>query len=166
MMSIGIIVVEAVIFCVLFTALVFATTGKDSTAQVHNYPPEIQEEYFKTHERIDTEPLSIRVVMIRSVGILIFSAILVGMAYIAKAQTFLQGFVVAFTLMLVIGMYDTFFLDWVLFANMKRFRLPGTEHMDKEYHQKWFHLKGMLFPGIAFALIPAIITGVVIMLMS
>ena len=35
-----------------------------------------------------------------------------------------------------------------LFANMPRFRLEGTEHMDAAYHQKWFHLKGMLFPGL------------------
>lgn len=33
------------------------------------------------------------------------------------------------------------FLDWVLFPNIKRVRLPGTEDMDKEYHQKWFHVK-------------------------
>lgn len=37
--------------------------------------------------------------------------------------------------------WDTFFLDWVLFANIKKIRLPGTEHIDKEYHQKWFHIK-------------------------
>ena len=58
-----------------------------------------------------------------------------------------------------IGAYDTFFIDWVLFANLPMFRLEGTEHMDKAYHQKWFHLKGMLFPGIVFALIPAALVG-------
>ena len=61
--------------------------------------------------------------------------------------------------MVWIGCYDTFFIDWVLFANMKRFRLEGTEHMDKEYHQKWFHLKGRIFPGLIFGLIPACIVG-------
>ena len=61
-----------------------------------------------------------------------------------------------------IGAYDTFFLDWVLFANLPMFRLEGTEHMDEAYHQKWFHLKGMLFPGIVFALIPAAIVGLLI----
>lgn len=40
--------------------------------------------------------------------------------------------------------WDTFFLDWVLFVNIKKIRLPGTEHMDKEYHQKWFHVKGCI----------------------
>ena len=47
---------------------------------------------------------------------------------------------------------------------MKIFRLEGTEHMDKEYHQKWFHLKGMLFPGIIFALIPSVLVGIAIMI--
>jgi len=88
------------------------------------------------------------------------------MAYLSGARSFLQGFGLAFGLMIWIGAYDTFFLDWVLFANMKRFRLEGTEHMDKEYHQKWFHLKGMLFPGIVFALIPAVLVGAVIALIG
>ena len=55
------------------------------------------------------------------------------------------------------------FLDWVLFANLPMFRLEGTEHMDKAYHQKWFHAKGMLFPGIIFALIPSTLVGLLIM---
>ena len=63
---------------------------------------------------------------------------------------------------LVIDWYDCFFLDWVLFANLPMFRLEGTEHMDKAYHQKWFHVKGMLFPGLIFALIPAGIVGILI----
>ena len=32
----------------------------------------------------------------------------------------------------------------IFFANIRRIRLPGTEHMEKEYHQKWFHVKVML----------------------
>lgn len=43
------------------------------------------------------------------------------------------------------------------------FRLEGTEHMDKAYHQKWFHVKGVLFPGIIFALIPATAVGLLVM---
>jgi len=165
-MNITVIVIEMILFAILFTVMVFATTRKGSELQIHNYPPEIQEEYFKTHERVSTEPLSRRVIMIKSFGIIVFAIILAFMAYFAGARTFLQGFGLAFGLMVWIGAYDTFFLDWVLFANMKRFRLEGTEHMDKEYHQKWFHLKGMLFPGIIFALIPAAIVGAIIMLIG
>ena len=91
-----------------------------------------------------------------------FTAILTTCAKLAGAVSFWQGFGLAFGLMVWIGVYDTFFLDWVLFANLPMFRLEGTEHMDKAYHQKWFHVKGMLFAGLLFSLIPAGIVGILI----
>ncbi len=92
-------------------------------------------------------------------GVLLFTGILLVCARVAGAVTFWQGFGLTFGLMAGIGIYDTCFLDWVLFANLPMFRLEGTEHMDAAYHQKWFHAKGMLFPGIVFALIPAVLVG-------
>jgi len=165
-MNITVILIEMVVFAVLFTVMCFKTTGSNNTTQVENYPPDIQEEYFKTHERIPTEPLSKRVIITKLIALLGFAVILVIMALHAGAKSFTQGFLFAFGMMAWIGAYDTFFIDWVLFANMKRFRLEGTEHMDKAYHQKWYHLKGMLFPGLVFALIPAAIVGLIVMLIQ
>ena len=163
-MNIPVIMIEMLVFTLLFTIMCFKTTGGNNTVQVENYPPAIQEEYFKTHERIPTAPLSKRVIITKPIALLVFAVILVIMALLAGAKSFAQGFLFAFGMMAWIGAYDTFFIDWVLFANMKRFRLEGTEHMDKEYHQKWFHLKGMLFPGLVFALIPAAIVGLIVSL--
>ena len=154
-----IIALEGIVFCALFTLMVFLTTGKNNTAQIDNYPPEIREEYFRTHERVPTEPLSGRVIARKGTALVVMAVLLWLMACIAGAKTFGEGFLVSFALMALVGCWDTFFLDWVLFANMKRFRLEGTEHMDAAYHQKWFHLKGMLFPGLLFALIAGMITG-------
>ena len=161
-MKLSVILIDMLIFSVLFTVMCFKTSGKKNTVQIQNYPPEIQEEYFKTHERVPTEPLSKRVVLTKGIAILVFAAVLLVLALLAGAETFMQGFLFAFGMMAWIGAYDTFFIDWVLFANMKRFRLEGTEHMDKAYHQKWFHLKGMLFPGIVFALLPAALVGMLV----
>ena len=161
-MSISVILIEMLIFAAIFTAIVFIAGSGDSKyspAGIHNYPPDIQEEYFKTHERVDITYKSKNVVFTKSLGIFIFTAILTACAFFAGAETFKEGFLLAFGLMVWIGLYDTCFLDWVLFANLKMFRLEGTEHMDEAYHQKWFHLKGMLFPGIVFALIPAALVG-------
>ena len=163
-MNIPVIIIEMAAFAALFTIIVFKTTSRKTTTQVHNYPPDIREEYFKTHERIPTEPLSKRVIVTQSAALLCFAVLLFIMAILAGAKTFTQGFQFAFGMMAWIGAYDTFIIDWVLFANMKRFRLEGTEHMDKAYHQKWFHLKGMLFPGLIFGLIPAAIVGFIVML--
>ena len=161
-MKLSVILIDMLIFSVLFTVMCFKTSGKKNTVQIHNYPPEIQEEYFKTHERVPTEPLSKRVVLTKGIAILVFAAVLLVLALLVGAETFMQGFLFAFVMMAWIGAYDTFFIDWVLFANMKRFRLEGTEHMDNAYHQKWFHLKGMLFPGIVFALLPAALVGMLV----
>ena len=98
-------------------------------------------------------------ILTKGFGVLLFTGILLVCALVAGAKTFWQGFLLTFGLMAWIGIYDTCFLDWVLFANLTMFRLEGTEHMDKAYHQKWFHAKGMLFPGIIFALIPAVLVG-------
>ena len=161
-MSIRIILIEMAVFAAIFTAIVFLASSRErkhSPAAIHNYPPEIQEEYFKTHERIDVSYRSKNVILTKGFGVLLFTGILLACALAAGAGTFRQGFWLAFGLMAWIGVYDTCFLDWVLFANLPRFRLEGTEHMDKAYHQKWFHAKGMLFPGIIFALIPAALVG-------
>ncbi len=157
-----IIAIEALVFAGIFTAVVFTTFGGDrkyTPEGIHNYPPDIQEEYFKTHKRIDVSYRSKNVLLAKSAGILVFTGILLLCALIAGAETFWQGSLLTFGLMVWIGIYDTCFLDWVLFANLPMFRLEGTEHMDQAYHQKWFHAKGMLFPGIIFAMIPAALAG-------
>ncbi len=161
-MNIWVILLEMVVFAAVFTAIIFAYYRGDrkySPASIHNYPADIQQEYFKTHEKIDVSYKSRNVLLTKGFGMLIFTVILLVCCLVAGAKTFRQGFLLSFGLMAWIGIYDTCFLDWVLFANLPMFRLEGTEHMDKAYHQKWFHLKGMLFPGIIFALIPAALVG-------
>ncbi|MCR4871347.1 MAG: hypothetical protein K5859_08630 [Atopobiaceae bacterium] len=164
-MSVPVIIIEMAVFAALFTVGIMTAYRGDrkyTASAIHNYPPDIQEEYFKTHERVDVSYRSKSVVLAKGAGVLLFAAILVGCALVAGARTFAQGFWLAFGLMVWIGAYDTFFLDWVLFANFPMFRLEGTEHMDEAYHQKWFHVKGMLFPGIIFALIPAVLVGLLV----
>ena len=161
-MRFRVILIEMAVFAAIFTAIIFTYYRggrKYSPASIHNYPPDIQKEYFRTHERVDVSYQSKNVILTKGLGIVIFTAILLICALAAGAETFGQGFLLTFGLMVWIGVYDTCFLDWVLFANLPMFRLEGTEHMDKAYHQKWFHLKGMLFPGIVFALIPAALVG-------
>lgn len=162
-----VIVIEALVFAGIFTAVVLPSCLSDKKycpESIHNYPPDIQEEYFKTHERVDVSYKSKRVIFTKSLGIVIFCVILLLSALWAGASTFLEGFLLSFGLMVWIGLYDTLFIDWILFANIKAFRLEGTEHMNKAYHQKWFHFKGILFPGIVFGTIPALVVGLLIAL--
>lgn len=72
----SIVALAAVSFTALFAALVLLPSIKHPEAGVHNYLPEIQTEYFKTHPRVPTAPLSGRTIAIKSFGILLFTALL------------------------------------------------------------------------------------------
>jgi len=85
------VIIMVAIFTVLFTAMVIIPTIKHPEAGVHNYPPEIQEEYFKTHKRVDTSRLSKRTIFIKSIGILVFTVILSLGAIFAGVDSFLDG---------------------------------------------------------------------------
>lgn len=155
--------IEALVFTALFTAMVMIPTIRHPEVGVHNYPPDIQEEYFKTHERIPVAPLSGRTLAVKGGASVLFTALLTGGAILAGADSFRTGAVFAAILFLIVGVWDTFFIDWVLFVHLKVFRLPGTEHMDKAYAQKWFHVRGMLFPGSLFLVIVSALTGLFVM---
>jgi len=61
-MNIGAILVEMAAFAAILTAVIFACyrgDRKHSLASIHNYPPDIQAEYFKTHERVDVSYMGI-----------------------------------------------------------------------------------------------------------
>ena len=155
--------IEALVFTALFTAMVMIPAIRHPEVGVHNYPPDIQEEYFQSHERIPVAPLSGRTLAVKGGAIVLFTALLTGGAILAGADSFRTGAVFAAILFLIVGVWDTFFIDWVLFAHLKVFRLPGTEHMDKAYAQKWFHVRGMLFPGSLFLVIVSALTGLFVM---
>ena len=93
-MNLYMIIIEALVFAGIFTAILFAYFRGDrkySPASIHNYPPDIQEEYFKTHERVDVSYRSGNVLLTKSAGVLIFNGILLVCALIAGESTFICG---------------------------------------------------------------------------
>jgi hypothetical protein len=84
-MNINIIIIEAIIFAIIFTILVFwlAIKSKNNPAMIHNYPEDIQKEYFKTHKKVDTSYKSKKVLFAKSMGVLLFAIILFVCAYLA-----------------------------------------------------------------------------------
>ena len=70
-MNVIVIIIEMVVFAGLFTAIVFrayASGKQQNAAGIHNYPPDIQEEYFKTHERIEVGYKSKSVILAKSLS--------------------------------------------------------------------------------------------------
>jgi len=151
-----VIILEAVVLTIAFTAMILIPLVKNPVWWIHDYPKDIQEEYFKTHERVPAEFFSPTVLLKKGMALLITLAVLLGVLKLAGAYDFWSAFAVGYGLWLFIDWYDCFILDWVIFANLKAIRLPGTEHMDKAYHQKRYHLVHSLW-GMLIGLIPCLI---------
>lgn len=164
-MNLWILLIETVIITVIFNLVIFIPLCKNPVWWIHDYPKDIQEEYFKTHERIPAQPLSKTAIIKKGIFIFIGFIVLVGLMSLAQAKTFLDGFLGSFFIWFIINVWDCFFMDWILFANIKVIRLPGTEHMDKEYHQKKYHFVHGLV-GILVGILPCLFVGVSILLIN
>ena len=150
-----VIIIETLAMTAAFTAMILIPLVKNPVWWIHDYPKDIQEEYFKSHERVPADFFSPTVLLKKGLAILVVLAALVGLLWLAGVKGFWQAFAVGYGMWLFIDWYDCFFLDWVLFANMKAVRLPGTEHMDKAYHQKRYHFVQSLW-GMLIGLIPCL----------
>ena len=137
-MNITIFIIEAIIVMVVFTAMILIPLTKNPVYWIHDFPEDIQDEYFKTHDLFPTSFFSTTVLIKKSLGLLIALGLLIWMIWLVEAKTFTQAFIASYGLWMIVNWYDCFILDWVLFANIKSVRLPGTEHMDKAYHQKTY----------------------------
>lgn len=150
-----VIIIETLVMTAAFTAAVIVPLVKNPVWWIHDYPKDIQEEYFKTHERVPASFFSPTVLLKKGLAVLLVLVVLLGLLRLAGVDGFWQAFAVGYGMWLFIDWYDCFFLDWVLFANMKAVRLPGTEHMDKAYHQKLYHFVRSLW-GMLIGLIPCL----------
>ena len=151
-----IIICETVIMTIAFTAMVLIPLVKNPVWWIHDYPKDIQEEYFKTHERVPSEFFSKSVLLKKGCALLVALVLMLVLMKLAGAYGFWSALALSYGIWLFIDWYDCFFHDWVLFANMKAVRLPGTEHMDKAYHQKRYHFVQSLW-GMLIGLIPCLI---------
>ncbi|MCR4965651.1 MAG: hypothetical protein K6A41_08355 [Bacteroidales bacterium] len=151
-----VIILETVIATIAFTLMVMIPLVKNPVWWIHDYPEDIQEEYFKTHERIPSKFFTKTVLIKKGLATLFILVLMLGLMKLAGAYNFWSALGLSYGIWTFIDWYDCFFLDWILFANMKAVRLPGTEHMDKAYHNKKYHFVQSLW-GMLIGLIPCLI---------
>ena len=158
-MNLSVILIEIAVMLLGFTVLVFGMLLINPLTFISDYPPEIQAEYYRSQgKEAAKETLTKLMVLKKLMAVAVFLLLFAWMLHLAGAKTFWQGVGLTWVYMLCVFAWDTFFLDWVLFANIKRVRLPGTEHMEKAYHQKWFHVKVCL-PVVPFAALASLVSS-------
>ena len=158
-----IIIVECLAIAIPFSLMVVIMLNKDPVNMIVNYPPEIQAEYYRSQGmEAKKEKLTAKNYIAKVIFMVVALAVMVGLSELAGAHSFLDGFIAALCYAIALFIVDTFIIDWIFFARVKRWRLPGTEHMDKEYAQKWFHVKDC-FPMVPVFLIVAALNGLFVM---
>lgn len=153
--------IEVIIMVVIFTGMIMIPLCNNPIWWIHDYPEDIQEEYFKGHERIPTAPFSATVLIKKGFAILLAIVFLSGLVLAAGAHDFISALLLSYGIWFVIDWYDCFFLDWVLFANIKRIRLPGTEHMEEAYHQKKYHFVHSII-GMGLGIFPCVLCACIV----
>ena len=105
--------IECAVSVALFTGAIMIPLCRNPVWWIHDYPADIQEKYFETHERIHAETLSAPVLLKKGFALLLCVAVFVGLALLAGAKGFKTAFLASYGLWFVVDWYDCFFLDWV-----------------------------------------------------
>lgn len=156
-----ILVIESIIFCLLFTLMVYIIS-RDPIKTLYNYPPKIQERVKSLKEYKDIIPTNKNKVMAKVFASIIFLTIIcLLLRYVNGYTGFVDSFCYGFLLWTIVNLYDLFVLDIIWFCHDKYFIFKGTEDMVDEYHNYLFHLKGF-FIGEVLALIICSLAGFII----
>ena len=97
-MNYYILAIEAVVLVIIFTFMIIVPLCKNPVWWIHDYPKDIQEEYFKTHERIPAAPLSKPALVKKGFAVLLAIVILTLGVWLVGARTFKEGFVISYLL--------------------------------------------------------------------
>lgn len=161
-----VLIIECIVISILFSLGIFIPLYKNPIGQIMSYPASIRKrveslpQYRDSIQRRENKHLIIKVL-----GIFIFAAILGAVAYLSDAKTFIDAFWHVFIIFFVVNLYDLFIMDLLIFRNVKAFRIPGTEDMDKEYKECWHHIRGAGI-GICIGTVVSFLSGLLVELVN
>ena len=156
-----IIVIESIVLCLAFTAMVYVMSRKPINT-LYNYPPKIQERVKSLEEYKDSIPTEKNKVAAKLTACVLFVVILsLILRYVNGYTTFREAFRYGFLLWTVVNLYDAIVLDIIWFCHDPHFVFKGTEDMVADYHDYLFHIKGF-FIGEGLALAVCALAGLVV----
>jgi len=132
---------------------------KDPVKGILSYPPAIRRrveslpQYRETLRREERTHLGKKLLAVP-----VLAAVLAGACWLGGARTFPAAFLHGFGLFLAVNAWDLVVLDWLWFCRSPRVRIPGTEDMDREYRDPWFHLRGF-FIGVGIGAIVSLLSA-------
>ncbi len=125
-MNITVIVTELLIMFLVFGFLVIGLLLISPLSFISDYPPEIQDAYYRSQNKEATREKLNTLMLIKKVTTLIaFMFLFARMLHIAGAKTFVQGVLLAYGYALALFAWDTFFWTGYYLQILKRFGFRG-----------------------------------------
>ena len=156
-----VLVVESLILCLAFTAMVYIMSRKPINT-LYNYPPRIQERVKSLEEYRDKVPTQKNKITAKLGALVLFTIIMaLLLRYVNKCTTFRDAFINGFILWTVVNLYDAIVLDIIWFCHDPYFIFKGTEDMVDDYHDYMFHIRGF-FIGEALALVVCLLAALLV----
>ena len=154
-------IIECIVFCILFTIMVYCISRKPIQT-LYNYPPKIIERVKSLKEYKDEVPTEKNKISAKLGASVIFLLIMVLLLrYVNGYEMFLDAFLWGFLLWTIVNFYDLVVLDFLWFCQDPFYVFRGTEDMVSEYHNYWFHTKGFLI-GEVLGLILSLLSAFII----
>ncbi|MBO6062063.1 MAG: hypothetical protein J6P98_08155 [Clostridia bacterium] len=156
-----IIAIESLILCLAFTLAVYLIS-RDPLKELYNYPPAIRERVSSMDEYKGRIPTRKNKLIVKLLACVLFIAVIsLILRFINGYTTFLKAFGYGFLLWTIVNLWDLIVLDILWFCHDKRFVIPGTEDMVRDYRDYRFHVRGFLI-GEALALIVCAAAGLIV----
>ncbi len=156
-----VLVIESLVLCLAFTAMVYIMSRKPINT-LYNYPPRIQERVRSLEEYRDKVPTQKNKITAKLGALVLFTVIMaLLLRYVNKCTTFRDAFINGFILWTVVNLYDAIVLDIIWFCHDPYFVFRGTEDMVDDYHDYMFHIRGF-FIGEALALVVCLLAALLV----
>lgn len=158
--------IECTIACMIFALIVLPTQYKDPVKYIMSYPPEIRKrveslpEYKNSIKRTEKGHI-----LKKLIAVFVFIILLSAVAYFSGAKKFETAFLHVFILFLAVNLFDVIVLDIGVFCHSKKLRIPGTEDMDNEYKNYFFHVIGAI-KGIVLGIVISLLSASIVYIVS
>lgn len=153
------ILIQCIILSIIFTFIILIPLYKNPIRQITSYPPEIRKAIESLPMYKDTiKHREKKHILIKILFVLILPLILGIVAHLSGAETFFEIFKHVFILFFFVNIYDLVVIYLLIFRNVKAFRIPCTEDMDKEYKKPRHHIRGA-FIGTIICIVVALLSA-------
>ena len=125
-------IIETIVMTAAFTAMILIPLVKNPVWWIHDYPEDIQEEYFKMHERIPSKFFTKTVLLKKGFALLLTLAVMLGLMKLAGAYNFWSAFALSYGIWLVIDWYDCFFLSTISASCTPTCRSPKSGAINRD----------------------------------